>query len=182
MRKLSLFSCATVLVMCSQAVVMAECSKDQAHQKMRALQQAYTEHSADSGEDNRKYTMMGADTAMVGHLLASKQYGEACRRYDEIARTYGVDLGATQKKLSPVIDSKATASGKCDVMTATRRVTESFQKVSDALKAQGLTEQQVGVRMSGFSNRINPAFALVQTDPNQACQLVSAVEKEYGVR
>jgi hypothetical protein len=155
---------------------------EQAHAKMRALQQAFTEHSADGSDSGRKYAFMARDTSMVGHLLASKQYGEACKRYDEIARTYGIDLAGTQKRLAPTQDARAKAAGGCDVLTATTRVTQSFTRASESFKSRGLSSTEQAFKMNAFSSRMNDVFPLVQTNPNQACKLLSEVEREYGIR
>jgi hypothetical protein len=160
----------------------AECSMEQAHAKMRALQQTFTEHSSDGGEAGRRYSFMARDTAMVGHLLASKQYGEACKRYDEIAQTYGIDIVGTQKKLAPVVDARAKAAGGCDVVTATTRATQSYQRAEQAFANQGLSSTEQGFKMRAFSDSMNRVFPLVQTDPNQACKLIAEVEREYGMR
>lgn len=163
------------------SVVQADCSMEQAHAKMRALQQIFTENSSVGGEEGRKYSFMARDTSMVGHLLASKKYGEACAQYDQIAKQYGVDLAGNQKKLAPVTDPKARAAGKCDSLAANLRVNGVYTKFSKKRKTEGASDNEIALEAGSLMSKLAPAFPLVQTDPNGACQIAAQVEKEYGL-
>jgi hypothetical protein len=166
----------------SQMAHAQDCSKAQAELKMRALSQAWTENSNSEPQKQQHYAFMARDTSMVGYLLAEKNYNEACKRYDEIANKYGVDIKEFEKKLAPANDKQAIKNNGCDVTTASLKTTAVFDKFREKRKKEGLKDEQINLAYRPLAREMEAVYPLIQTNPNEACKKIDQIEKSYHLK
>ena len=182
--------CLAVVVGLCAASASAACSRDDAYNKMMALNQYGMKLQAslpdplkDPAGYNANYQRVidfGTRLGGVGKTLAAKQYEEACATYDALARDYRVDIaGQHVRPLSEIeAEAKKPARGKCDLAEAARRsmwLTESFQKHAQEQNLDRDAWQR-------FGKETEPVGLLMQQDPNEACGLIDDIAAKYGLK
>lgn len=158
-----------------------ECNREQAFNKMLALGRAKARFQASEGMSQR-VALLTVDVAEVGKTLGDKKYGEACRRYDEIAAKYNIDLAEMQKGM---VDMAAAAKdggkggpGGCSQADASKKMMAAVHALQDRA-ALGEGDMQ---DISRFMNALNPYGELMSTNPTAYCKKIAEVSKEFGIK
>ena len=168
----------------------AACSRDDAYNKMMALNQygmklqaALPDPLKDPAGYNANYRHVidfNTRLAEVGKVLAAQQYDQACITYDALASEFHVDLHGqhvrTMKELEA--ETKNPPKGKCDLAEAARRsmwLTETFQKHAQDQHLDRDAWQR-------FGKETEPVGLLMQQDPNEACGLIDDIAAKYGFK
>ncbi|HET7778922.1 MAG TPA: hypothetical protein VFL07_10230 [Rudaea sp.] len=181
---------AFVLAALASSAASAACTREQAFNRMMALNQYGMKLQSDLPDPlsdpqgyNAKYprvTDFNTRLASVGKTLAAQKYDDACASYDALAKEYGVDLAAQGVRQLSAIESEARHSPKtgCDLAEASRRsmwLTQSFQK-----KAQ---DEHLGRDdWQAFGKQTEPVGPLMQKDPDKACALIDSIARQYGLQ
>jgi len=181
----SRFCCLIVCAIASQAVA---CTRDDAFNKMMALNQygmklqaALPDPLKDAAGYNARYQRVidfNTRVGDVGKILAAQQYDKACAAYDAVAKDFQVDMaGQHVRPMSEIeAETKKPPKGKCDLAEAARRsmwLTESFQKHAEAEHLDRDAWQR-------FGKETEPVGLLMQQDPNEACGLIDDIAAKYG--
>jgi hypothetical protein len=161
--------------------VSAECTRDQAFNKMLALGRAKARFQATEGMSQR-VAVLTVDIANVGKTLGDKKYGEACQRYDEIAAKYSIDLKEMQKGLIDTAaikkDGGKGGPGGCSQADASKKMMDTVNKLQDrAALGEGDMND-----ISRFMNALNPYGELMSTNPTEYCKKVAEISKQFGVK
>jgi len=180
--------CLFALAMSCATSAGAACSREDAFNKMMALNQygmklqaALPDPLKDPAGYNANYQRVidfGTRLGNVGKVLAAKQYDEACSTYDALARDFHVDIAGQHVRPSSEIEAEAKKppKGKCDLAEAARRsmwLTESFQKHAQDQHLDRDAWQR-------FGKETEPVGLLMQQDPNEACGLIDDIAAKYG--
>ena len=173
----------------SAATAHADCTRDDAFNKMMALNQygmrlqaALPDPLKDPDGYNANYKkVMDFNTRLgnVGQTLADGKYGEACATYDALAKDYGVDYAAQAvRPLSAYeADAKAPPKAGCDIVEASKRsmwLTTAFQQHAEAKKL----DREAWVT---FGNETEPVGLAMQQDPAEACAMIDRIAAKYGL-
>ena len=181
---------AFVLAALASSAAFAACTREQAFNRMMALNQYGMKLQSDLPDPlsdpqgyNAKYprvTDFNTRLASVGKTLAAQKYDDACASYDALAKEYGVDLAAQGVRPLSAIEAEARHPPKtgCDLAEASRRsmwLTQSFQK-----KAQ---DEHLGRDdWQAFGKQTEPVGPLMQKDPDKACALIDSIGRQYGLQ
>ena len=93
----------------------ADCTQEQAFNKMMVLNQAKSEvqakmNSLPAGPAKNsvmaRWARLGQEIAMVGKDLASKNYNVACTKYDQIAQRHKINVEEVAKRSKTVAQLK----------------------------------------------------------------------------
>lgn len=187
MRNAVLLALAAVV---APALVHAACTRDQAFNRMMALNQHGMKLQAalpDPLKDPEGYEAsyqrvndFNSRLGAVGKPLADAKYEEACAAYDALAKDYGVDIAAQGVRPLSAVETEGRHPPKtgCDLAESSRRsmwLTEAFQKHAQAKHLQRDDWQQ-------FGKETEPVGLLMQQDPEQACALIDSIAAKYGFR
>ena len=182
--------CLLVLAGSCATSVGAACSREDAYNRMMALNQygmklqaALPDPLKDPAGYNANYQRVmdfGTRLGGVGKTLAAQQYAEACAKYDALARDYRVDIAGQHVRPSSEIEAEAKKPprGKCDLAESARRsmwLTESFQKQAQDRHLDRDAWQR-------FGKETEPVGLLMQQDPNEACGLIDDIAAKYGFK
>ena len=174
--------------LCSSSESAAACTREQAFNRMMALNQYGMKLQAslpDPLKDPQGYearyarvnefsTRLGA----VGKPLADQKYEQACASYDALAKDYHVDLAAQAVRPLTSVEAVPKQGDKagCDLAEASRRsmrLTESFQNKA---RAENLGRDD----WQRFGKRTEAVGLLMQQDPAKACVLIESIAREYN--
>jgi len=184
----TLWQIGALFLLALAALPARACTRDDAYNKMMALNQYGMKLQAALPDPLKQPTVYEANyrrvidfnsrLGEVGKTLAAQQFDQACAAYDALARDYHVDLaGQHVRPLSAIeAEAKKPPAGKCDLTEAARRsmwLTESFQKHAEAQHLDRDAWQR-------FGKETEPIGLLMQQDPNEACGLIDDVAAKYG--
>jgi hypothetical protein len=180
--------CFVVLAAFCSNSANAACSRDDAFNKMMALNQygmklqaALPDPLKDAAGYNANYKrVIDFNTRLgdVGKTLAAQQYDRACATYDALAAEYHVDMAGQHVRPMSAIEAEAKRPprGRCDLAEAARRsmwLTESFQRHAETQHLDRDAWQR-------FGKETEPVGLLMQQNPNEACGLIDDIAAKYG--
>jgi hypothetical protein len=174
----------------SSSIALADCTKDQAFNKMMKVNQINVALQAEIPKDpsadvdafnavverNQDFASM---MAPAGPLLASGKYNEACAIYDQITAKYGTGLKAPPPTTMEEIKKSGAQKkkGGCDIVEMAKRNAQlavDFQAAYDEGKFTFERQRQ----FSKDSEKLN---MLATSDPSAACDEIEALRAKYGL-
>jgi hypothetical protein len=176
---------ALLLVFFAASQARAGCTRDEAFNKMIALQQLNIKLQGEVPLDPRtdpaameKAYARNKDfadrMAKAGPLLAAGKFDEACAIYEQLAKDYDFPLGATP---SVTMDTVTNSTGGCDVTEAAKRMVALAQDFQKAYAEGRFTYEQ----QRQFSKDHEAAAALLTVDPGKSCAEIDALRAKYGL-
>ena len=178
---------AAALALMSCAASVAACTREEAFNRMMALNQYNMTLQAtlpdplkdpDGYEARRpRVTDFAVRLAAAGKTLAENRFDAACKSYDTLATDYGVDYRAQNVRPLSALEGEAKhpPTDRCDLAEAARRsvaLTQAFQQ--RARDAQLPRED-----WQRFGKDSEPVGLLMQQDPAKACALIDDLAKTY---
>lgn len=168
------------LFLSAPAQLWAEgCSESDAFNKMMALGRAQTRMiSSGKQTDLASGSKLALETAEVGQILADKKYGEACVRYEAIAKKYKIDL--IKEQLGMVTYAELAKDGgkrgsKCGLAEAQNKLMGFFDQLRDRV-ALGDESQDIFRQFERDTAGLNE---LMYTNPPEVCKRLDALKPKY---
>lgn len=174
----------------SSNLVLADCNKEQAFDKMIKLNQLNVELQNEVPKDpttdpdamNRAYERIKEYTDLIvpaGPLLAAGKYNEACAIYDQTAKHFNFNISSAKslsmKQLQK--DGGRSVSGKCNISDVAKRSVGLAQDFAKAYEEGRFTYE----RQRQFSKDSEELNALASSDPGRACEGIEKLRAEYGL-
>ncbi len=169
-------------------LVIAECTRDQAFNKMMKLNQLNMDiqsqvpadprkHPRAMSEAHAKMVMFTTEMAPAGPLLADGKYNEACAIYDKVAAKFGFNLNAAKSLTMEQLekDGGKSVGGKCDVTEMAIRNAKLMEDFSKAYDAGKFTYE----RQREFSKDSENLGRFGSSDPGKACDEIARLRDKY---
>ncbi len=191
MKKINLVMIISLLIL-FPVMVIAECSEEQAFNRMMEMQQHSNKmqmeitaalNSQDPAANTKiqKFQEFSTRLGSGGQLLADKKYTEACNLYASLSKDYGFKLG--QGNTLSVADLKkdggrSKGNGRCDLADAALRmghITEAFQKKFESGQLSQVQQRQ-------FSDQTTEIGTMMNSNPSQACDMMDGLESRFALR
>ncbi len=176
-RYVSLFTA----VLFNAATAFADCTHDQAMNKMLAFNRALSRMMASGNytpeSPGVKATM---ESAPAGQLIADNKFNEACALYENLAKKFNIDL--TKEAEGLITIERATkdggkGTGSCTQADAHIKMMKMHEQLEDKV-ALGDMDRDV-FRRFGDDTR---AFGdLMYTNPSEICRRFDEMKKKYGL-
>ena len=169
----------------------ADCTRDQAFNKMMKLNQLSASIQSevpldpreDAGGMNAAYEKMkdySDRMAPAGPMLADGRYNEACKIYDETAKHFGFNLGASNALTMDQLKANGgkKAKGDCDL---TEMAKQNVKLATDfqVAYASGKFTYEEQRQFSKDSEKLN---MLATSDPGAACREIEVLRTKYKLQ
>lgn len=158
------------------------CDENQAYNKMLALGKFQGRIAAMPGDGGVLVaSAIGTETGVISELIAQKKYDDACKKADELAKKYDVDLDKEQKGMITIEQLKVDGgkgSGTCSIADAAKKQMElhgMLQKEVDAGKRSADIFRQFNEDTKGYGE-------MLSTNPSAACKLFDDLKVKYKVK
>jgi hypothetical protein len=166
----------------------AQCSEDQAFNKMMAFNLAWGEYQRQysampmhkQGEEFPKFSSGAERSAALSAKLAEKKWNEVCAGYDALAKEYGFNVKAASKGMITMEELKKDGGrrgGECDVGEAAKNHMGLMEKFTDKLANGEVTRQE----QAAFMREWEPIGRNMQFDPSKVCSDSRALAKKWGL-
>jgi hypothetical protein len=172
------------------SVALADCTKDQAFNKMMKVNQINVAIQAEMPKDPsadvdaanaavERIQDFATMMAPAGPLLAAGKYNEACIIYDQITAKYGAGVNAPPPTTMEQIKKNGAQKkkGGCDIIEMAKQNAQlavDFQAAYD--EGKFTTERQR--QFSKDSEKLN---MLATSDPSAACDEIALLRRKYGL-
>lgn len=182
--------CVCLIYSALPSAASAECSREQAFDKMMKLNQLSaslqatvpTDPRQDGEAMNSAYEKIKDFTdrmAPAGPMLADGRYTEACKIYDETAKHFGFNLGASNALTMEQLQKNGgrKKAGDCDITEMAKqnvKLATDFQVAYGAGKFSYEQQRQ----FSKDSEKLN---MLATSDPGAACREIKVLRSKYGL-
>lgn len=136
---------------------------------------------ADGGDASQNFAVaFQQETGAIDELIGAKKYDDACRKADEIAAKYKIDLTKEQQGL--VTAEKLAAdggkgTGTCSVADAAKMQME----IHGLLQADVQAGKRTPAIFETFNYDTRGYGEMLVTDPSKACALFDGLRKKYGL-
>ena len=180
----------TLLTLVLATNAWADCTRDQAFDKMMKLNQLSASLNAEVPIDprvdgagmNSAFQRIKEYTdrmAPAGPLLAEGRYNEACKIYDETAAHFGFNLASSNALTMDQLrkDGGRKKAGECDITELAKRNVQLATDFATAFGAGKFTYEQQR-QYSKDSEKLN---MLATSDPGAACREIEALRAKYGL-
>ena len=187
-KKLILNIAASFSAISLQAV--ADCTKDQAFNKMMKVNQINVALQAEMPKDPsadvdaanavvEKIQDFASMMAPAGPLLAAGKYSEACAIYDQITAKYGAGVKAPPATTMDEIKANGAQKkkGGCDIVEMAKQNAQLSVDFASAFDAGKITQE----RQRQFSKDSEKLNMLATSDPSAACDEIAALRAKYGL-
>ena len=173
---------AILLIVSAKLSFAADCTESEAYDKMMALGRAQSRIMSSGGQAGMSVgSKLATDTAMVGQMLADKKFGEACRKYDEIAAKYKIDLTKEQDGMvtyNELAKDGGKRGGECGLAEAQKKMMGMHQQLQDQV-ALGDVDSNVFRQFGEDTAKLNE---LMFTDPSEVCRRLDGLKEKYKVK
>ena len=165
-----------------QSVLAETCNESQAYNKMLAFGRAQSRIVAEGGQV--AMNLGGEMTVASGpasELIAQKKFDEACAKYEELAKKYGIDLNKEQQGMVTIEElakDGGKRGGECGIVEAQKKMMGMHEQLQDKV-ALGDADQDVFRQFGEDTAKIGE---LMSTNPSEACRQLDALKPKYKVQ
>lgn len=179
-------SIAVILLLVALIIVLPvrsmACTQEEALNKMMAIGRAQTRliNQPDDASQMR-VVKLATEVASVGQVLADKKYDEACRRYDEIAAKFDIDLKAESTGMVTIQDIKKDGGkrgGVCSQSDAHKRMMDYFGQIDDRIA----NRDEGQLTATRFRNDTTSLNEIMYTDPSEVCRRLDGLKEKYHLK
>ena len=159
----------------------ADCNEKQAYNTMLAFNRALSRMMAQSNmTPNSPGIKAATESAPAGQLIADKKFAQACRKYQELAKKYQVDLAKEADGLITMEQAEkdgGKGSGGCSQADAHMKMMNMHQQLEDKA-ATGDVEHKQSLK---FAEETKAFGDLIFTNPSEMCRRLDALKPKYGL-